>query len=100
MPDSGTSQTEQSSSRQPWFFEELQIDIDQFDPMHYRDLVEVSDSLMAGYARFIRQGLPGEMVGAAMLGATVNLYDIFEMRDSLPHLLRSLADRIEQAALS
>lgn len=63
--------------------------------MQFRDLTEVSEALMAGYARFVRQGVPREMVGYAMLGATINLYDIFDMQAGLPELLRHAADRIE-----
>jgi hypothetical protein len=64
--------------------------------MHFRDLIEVSDALLAGYLRFVRQGMPREMVGLAMLGAAINLYEIFDMRANLPQLLRSMANRIEQ----
>lgn len=97
MAEQPVNRTQEQVQDNPWLFEELEKRFDQCDSMHFRDLVEVSDSLMAGYARFVRQGLPGEMVGVAMLGATINFYDIFEMRSKLPHLLRSLADRIEQS---
>lgn len=97
MADPQMNHTQGPGEDAPWLFEELENRFEQCDSMHFRDLVEVSDSLMAGYAKFVRQGLPGEMVGVAMLGATINFYDIFEMRGKLPQLLRSLADRIEQS---
>lgn len=79
----------------PLSFEEFSLHFDQNDVIHFRELVEVSDSLMAGYARFAQQGLPSEAIGIAMLGATLNLYDVFGMQSDLPRLLRGLADRIE-----
>lgn len=82
-------------SDHPLTFEEFSVHFDQSDIINFRELVEVSDSLMAGYARFARHGLPSEAIGIAMLGATLNLYDVFGMKDDLPRLLRGLADRIE-----
>lgn len=81
----------------PCSYEEFSLMFDQSDVIQFRELVDVSDSLMAGYARFVRQGLPFDAIGCAMLGATVNLYDIFEMQAQLPALLRRLADRIEDS---
>lgn len=79
-----------------WLFHGLGVSCDPIATIHYREMVEVSDALMAGYVRLVRQGMPCEMVGYAMLGATINLYDMFGMPASLPQILRSLADRIEQ----
>lgn len=96
MANSQVNDTQSEFSDHSWIFHELGMSFDPVDAMHYRDMVEVSDMLMAGYARFVRQGMPREMVGFAMLGATMNLYDVFDMRANLPQILRSLADRIEQ----
>ena len=52
--------------------------------------------MMEGYARFVRLGLPGQTIGLAMLGATINLFDLFDMGADLPHLLRGLADKLEE----
>lgn len=81
-------------------FDELDMFAEQGVAIHYRELTEVSEALMAGYARFIREGIPCELVGFAMLGATVNLYDMFEKRASLPELLRDMAGRIERKTAS
>lgn len=63
--------------------------------LQFSDFAEVTDSFMEGYARFARLGLPNQAIALAMLGATINLYDMFGMRDDLPNLFRTLADRIE-----
>lgn len=86
--------SEDSADRHPTF-DEFEVLADQDFSMQFRDLAEVSDALMAGYARFVRQGMPCEMVGYAMLGATLNLYEIFGMQAGLPQLLRAAADKVE-----
>jgi len=69
---------------------------DQNSSLHFSDFSEISETMMSGYARFVKLGVPGQTVALAMLGATVNLYRMFEMDDELPDLLRGLASRIEQ----
>ena len=59
------------------------------------DFVEVAESLMDGYAKLISKGSPASTVALAMLGATLNLYEMLGMRAELPDLLRSVADQIE-----
>lgn len=98
MTNQQLNRTRSGLSDQAWLFEEVGMSLETVDTVHYREMVEVSDLLMAGYARFVRRGMPREMVGFAMLGATMNLYDVFEMRAGLPPILRGLADRIEQTA--
>lgn len=63
--------------------------------IHFSDFTEISESMLEGYARLVRAGLPGQTIALAMLGATLNLYDIFGLRSELPSLLRGLADKIE-----
>lgn len=63
--------------------------------LHFSDFLEISEAMTEGYARLMRNGLPGQTVALAMLGATVNLYDMFGLRSELPALLRSLADKLE-----
>lgn len=70
--------------------------LDENSTIHFAEFNEISDTMMDGYARFIRLGLPGQTVALAMLGATVNLYRLFDMRDELPDILRGLASQIEQ----
>lgn len=77
-------------------FDELDMFAEYGAAIHYRELTEVSEALMASYARLIRDGIPCELVAFAMLGATINLYDMFEKRAGLPELLREMAIRIEQ----
>ena len=69
---------------------------DQNSSLHFSDFSEISETMMNGYARFVKLGLPGQTVALAMLGATVNLYRMFEIDDQLPDLLRGLATSIEQ----
>ena len=82
--------------RSRWLLDSLKHSLMSHDPMHFQDFLEISDSMMEGYARFIRLGLPGQTIGLAMLGATINLFDLFDMGEDLPHLLRGLADKLEE----
>lgn len=68
---------------------------DEDSPLAISDFVEVSETMMNGYAQFAQQGLPGKMVAFAMLGATINLYRLFGIHDELPTILRGMANRIE-----
>lgn len=69
---------------------------DENSSLHFSDFSEISETMMDGYARFVRLGLPGHTVALAMLGATVNLYRMFGLDKELPDLLRGLATSIEQ----
>ncbi|KHK92875.1 hypothetical protein LK12_00185 [Novosphingobium malaysiense] len=70
--------------------------LDNQGNLTFSDFRDISDAMMSGYARFIRLGVPGHTIGLAMLGATMNLYELFGMRTDLPELLRSIAARIEE----
>lgn len=63
--------------------------------LHFSDFIEVSESFIKGYSRFEKLGMPGKTVCLAMLGATLNMFNMLGMADELPHLLRHLADEIE-----
>lgn len=63
--------------------------------LHFSEFHDVSQCMLNGYARFTEMGLPGQTVALAMLDATVNLYQLFDMHDDLPELLRAVALRIE-----
>lgn len=60
------------------------------------DFAEISRNFLDGYARLVRNGLQPESVGLAMIGATVNLYALFEMSKDLPDLLREVAEQLEE----
>ena len=69
--------------------------IGNFESPAWTNLETVSTSLLDGYARLVTTGLRPDAVGLAMLGATVNLYEMFDMSDALPSALRIMAERIE-----
>lgn len=87
--------TQDKSSNYTSLFYQLELFSNIGHAEHFRQFNEVSEALMAGYANIVRQGMPREMVGLAMLSAMLNLYDIFEMQFDLPRLLREAADRVE-----
>lgn len=61
----------------------------------YPAFADVSRSFLAGYRGLVTNGLAPESVAAAMLGATVNFYEMFDMSAALPEVLRAVADRME-----
>ena len=63
--------------------------------LDFGDFAEVAEAFIASYAKFMNRGADAGAIGAAMLSATVNMYDMFEMTDELPALLRMVADKIE-----
>ncbi len=65
------------------------------DRPHYSDFLAVSRSMMDGYAKFASLGMPRDSVALAMLGGTINLYQMFNLHAELPNLLRSIADFME-----
>jgi len=69
--------------------------LDEHSSLEISNFVEISESLMRGYAQFTQLGMPGQNVATAMLGATVNLYHMFGINHELPNLLRGLADWLE-----
>lgn len=68
--------------------------VDRNSP-HFHEFQEVSENFMRGYKRFIDLGFPSETIGLAMLGATINMYSLLEIRKELPDLLHKLAEKIE-----
>lgn len=69
--------------------------LDENSSIPFAEFQEISESMMNSYARFVKVGLPGQTVALAMLGATVNLYQMFDMDEELPPLLRGLATWLE-----
>ncbi|WP_404477816.1 hypothetical protein [Novosphingobium sp. BL-52-GroH] len=61
----------------------------------YREFAPVSRQLLASYARVAELGMPASTVAGAMLGATLNFYELFGMTQELPTLLRAMADMLE-----
>lgn len=57
------------------------------------------ENMLAGYVDLVRQGKPDQTIAFAMMGATLNFYDMFGLNAGLPQLLRSIADRIEDDSL-
>lgn len=55
----------------------------------------VSNDFLEGYRRLVEGGMLPVTVASAMLGATVNLYELFGMKADLPVMLRAMADRLE-----
>jgi hypothetical protein len=69
---------------------------DDSGSVHFSEFSEISHAMIKGYVGLVRQGKPEQTIALAMLGATLNLYGIFGLSASLPPLLRSLADKIEE----
>ncbi len=65
------------------------------DPILMRNFDDVARSMLTGYVRLAEMGMAPASVAAAMLSATVNLYEMFGMSRHLPDALRNLADEIE-----
>ena len=68
---------------------------DEQSTVHFSDYAGVMQSMLDGYAELVRKGKPDQTIALAMMGATLNFYEMFGLSSHLPHLLRSLADRIE-----
>ena len=83
------------NGKMPFLLEDLQALLKDEDSYLIRDFEEVAKNFVEGYSRFVSLGIPGSTIGLAMLGATINLYSMFGMRDELPNLFRSLADKLE-----
>lgn len=63
--------------------------------LSYPAFADVSRSFLSGYRGLVTNGLAPESIAAAMLGATVNFYEMFGMSAALPDILRAVADRME-----
>jgi hypothetical protein len=61
----------------------------------YPRFESVSHDFLQGYRRLVEEGMLPVTVASAMLGATINLYEMFGMRADLPGMLRTMADRLE-----
>lgn len=72
-----------------WF-----VDEDAADPF-YTSFEEISQDFLHGYRRLAEEGMVPAMIAHAMLGAAINLYEVFGMTRDLPSLLRGVADRLE-----
>jgi hypothetical protein len=64
----------------------------------YQNFEDISRGFLEGYRTLIDQGMLPATIASAMLGATVNLYEMFEMKSQLPSILRAMADRLEDGA--
>lgn len=93
--ESNSGMTERDD-KTPWLFAQGNEDIVDRNSPHYSEFVEISENFMRGYRLFVDLGFPRETIGRAMLGATINMYTMLDIRQELPALLRKLADSIEQ----
>src|SRR5215207_5211187 len=59
------------------------------------DMIDVANELLRSYLVLIQRGHHQRAIAEAMLGATVNLFDVLELGDELPVVLRALAERLE-----
>ncbi|WP_206244420.1 hypothetical protein [Novosphingobium terrae] len=64
-------------------------------PIDFSEFAEVAQVFTDSYTRLIRNGSPASEIAWAMLGATLNVYEMFGLRGELPGLFRNLADEIE-----
>ena len=71
---------------------------DEHEQVHFSEYSAVMQLLLNGYAELVTSGRPDQTIARAMMGATLNFYEMFGLSGELPHLLRSLADRIEHEA--
>lgn len=83
------------SRRENWLLEDLQDLLMDEESLLISDFEEVAETFVKGYSKFLKLGIPGHTIGLAMLGATINFYSMFGIRDELPDLFRSLADKME-----
>jgi hypothetical protein len=79
----------------PWLLQDVNDELVDRSSPHFREFQEVSENFMRGYKRFVELGFPSETIGLAMLGATINMYNMLEIRKQLPELLRRVAEKIE-----
>lgn len=83
----------------PWLLRDGNDPLVDRDSPHFREFQEVSENFLRGYTRFVELGFPSRTIGLAMLGATVNVYTLLELRKELPDLLRKLADNLENEGM-
>jgi hypothetical protein len=79
----------------PWLLQDFNDMIVDTDSPHFREFQEISENFIRGYRRFVDLGFPSESIGLAMLGATINMYNLLDIRKDLPDLLRKVAQEIE-----
>ncbi|MET0179556.1 MAG: hypothetical protein ABW194_03615 [Novosphingobium sp.] len=65
------------------------------DLLHSDEMKDVAGNLLRGYLVLLSHGHHQRTIAHAMLGATLNLYDLLERSSELPELLRAIADRLE-----
>lgn len=62
-------------------------------------VLDASRKIALIYADLLKSGLSDELVGRAMIGATIQLYDAIGLGAQLPTLLRRVASNIETELL-
>ena len=69
---------------------------DNTSGIDYRSFSSISDRFLREYGDLRKDGLAGQTIALAMLGATLNMYSMFGAHRQLPDLLRELADSLDQ----
>jgi len=62
-------------------------------------VLDASRRIALIYADLMQAGLSDELVGRAMIGATIQLYDAMGLAPHLPDILRRVADNVEAELL-
>lgn len=79
------------------YWDSIQVLIsDSSSGMNYRDFTKISDRFLLEYNGLRNDGLAGQTIALAMLGATLNMYSIFGAHHKLPKALRDLADMLDR----
>ena len=62
------------------------------------EMGEVANELLRGYLALIERGHHQSTIAEAMLAATVNLFDVLDLNNEVPALLRTIADRLDKGS--
>jgi hypothetical protein len=66
------------------------------DELQSQEMMTVANDLLRGYLALTQRGYHPRTVAMAMMGATINLFDVLDLNRELPSLLRAIADRVEE----
>lgn len=62
------------------------------------DMIDVANDLLRSYLVLIERGHQQAAIAEAMLGATINLFEVLDPGAEIPDVLRALAERIERGS--
>jgi hypothetical protein len=66
------------------------------DQLQSEEMMAVANDLLRGYLALTERGYHPRTVAMAMMGATVNLFDVLDLNAELPPLLRAIAERVDE----